>query len=153
MCGAFAGSGYGVLGNCSTWTYPGDINNALANMGFSNGGTWDSLSDNYQIVKGELKYFHPVIMTGTTGIFNLTNAHIWVADGYDSLAYEYESIYYDEFGNPHCTCVQYSREMISMCWGQYNGSGNGFYLAHYSFTDCSGDSYDTYLRALTGIRP
>jgi hypothetical protein len=37
--------------------------------------------------------------------------------------------------------------------GQYDASGNGFYLANYSFTDGSGDVYDTYLRALTGIRP
>lgn len=152
LCGSFAGSGYGILGNCATWTYPGNINNALGNMGFSNGGTWDDLSDNYSFVKNDLKYYHPVIMTGTLNLVNLNDAHIWVADGYESVAYELESITYDEFGNPHCLCVQYSSEKISMNWG-HGGTGNGFYLAHYSFTDGSGNTYDTYLRALTGIRP
>ena len=56
----------------------------------------------------------------------------------------------------HCTCVEYSIEKIGMCWGQYNGTSNGFYLANYSFTyeGSSGDlTYDSHLRALTGIRP
>lgn len=153
LCGSFSGSIYGILGNCSTATYPGNVNNAFVNMGYSNGGSWGSLDDKYNSLKNDLKSYHPVILTGTTGILNTSNAHIWIADGYESYSYQYEATYIDEYGNPHCYCADYGIEMISMCWGQYNASGNGFYLANYSFTDGSGDVYDTYLRALTGIRP
>lgn len=152
LCGSFAGANYGVLGNCATWTYPGNINNALATMGFSNGGNWNGLDDCYQRVINDLKTYHPIILTGTLNMINLNDAHIWVADGYDGYRYDSPIEYYDEFGHIQCSCITYGRDMISMNWG-HGGSGNGFYLANYSFTDGSGNTYDTYLRALTGIRP
>jgi len=85
LCGANSGTMYGILGNCSTATLPGNIDNAFSDLFFSNGGTWGTLSDQYTNVKNDLKSYHPVILFGTTGPLNLSNAHIWVADGYSLL--------------------------------------------------------------------
>lgn len=156
LCGSFAGSIYGILGNCSTATLPSKIDNAFSDMLYSNGGNWGTLSNQYSNVKNDLKSYHPVILTGTTGVLNASNAHIWVADGYSLIRYEVETTYIDEYGEEQCTCVEHSTEMIGMCWGQYNGTSNGFYLANYSFTyngSTEDLTYDTYLKALTGIRP
>lgn len=154
-CGAFASSGYGVFGNCNTWTYPGNINNAFANMGYSSGGAWDGLSSKYPSVKSDLLQGFPVLLTGTLNNVNLNDAHIWVADGYSKIQFEYLKSYYEEWGDLVCYCDLALYEYISLNWGQY-GISNGFYLANYSFTYSSSgnsDTYDTYLRALTGIRP
>ncbi|AEI50366.1 C10 family peptidase [Runella slithyformis] len=155
LCGGFANSGYGVFGNCNTWTYPGNINNAFANMGYSQGGTWGGLNSQYNNVKNDLSNRFPVLFTGTLNLVNANDAHIWVGDGYSNFAYLYPISYYDEYGYYQCNCGSGLVEYISMNWGQ-NGVSNGFYLANYSFAYCGNagcDTYDTYLRALTGIRP
>jgi hypothetical protein len=153
LCGANSTTGYGVLGTCNTWTYPGSINNAFESMGYANGGTWGSLSDKYQSVKDDLANGHPVIFSGTVNIVNSQDAHIWVGDGYSSLGGEFGATFINEYGETQCTCITYSTDKIGMNWG-HNGYSNGFYLANYSFTDTHNScTYDTYLRALTGIRP
>jgi len=108
FCGSWAGSVYGILGNCATATYPWNINNAFTNMFYSNGGTLGNLSNQYTNVKNDLESYHPVIFVGTTGSLNANDAHIWVGDGYSYL--------------------------------------------NYAFTVGS-NTYDTYLNAITGIRP
>lgn len=151
LCGSWAGSVYGILGNCATATYPWNINNAFTNMFYSNGGTLGNLSDQYANVKSDLESYHPVIFIGTTGSLNANDAHIWVGDGYSYLHYQVKSTYIDQNGETQCLCEAFSREMISMNWG-FGGSGNAFYIANYAFT-INGNTYDTYLHALTGIRP
>lgn len=154
LCGIASNSNYGILGNCSTATHPSNINNGFSLMGYSNGGSYGSLSDKYQVVKNELKTFHPVVFSGTNWFLGFSNWHIWVGDGYEEFRYEYETTYYDENGNPHCGCVMGSSEFICMNWGWGPNNGNGYVVANYSFTnEKTGDNFDTYLKAITGIRP
>ncbi|MBA4849380.1 C10 family peptidase [Emticicia sp. BO119] len=150
-CGVESSTQYGILGNCNTATYPGSINNAFANLGYLNGGgTWDDLYSNYPQVKSDLQNFFPVIFVGTTGSVNFTDAHIWVGDGYSYLSYQYyvNNCPENQICNDNCVSVLY--EYIAMNWG-HGGNDNGYYSANYSFIH-QGDNYNTYLRALTGIR-
>jgi Peptidase C10 family/Spi protease inhibitor len=139
-CGIKVSANYGVLGNCNTWTIPGNINNGFTSMGFTSGGTWGSLnSSKYISVKSDLKAFYPVVFTGTLNVVNAQDAHIWLGDGYKSS-----------------TCGTAVTEWIGMNWG-WTGSNNGYFIADYSFAtnengSVNNGTYDTYLRALTGIR-
>lgn len=153
LCGNASNSGYGVFGNCNTWTWPGNIDGALEQMGYSDGGSWDWLSDKYQTVKNELMNYHPVIFTGTLNGVNANDAHIWVADGYAYLNYQHPvwECVNNDYPCYIVNCENATYEWISMNWG-WGGSDNGYYYAGFSFWT-SGGTYDSWLRALTGIRP
>lgn len=152
--GAAASSGYGVFGNCNTWTIPGDINNALSMMGYSNGGYWSDLTNqHYDVVFSELTQNKPVIFTGTTCDTCLGNAHIWVADGLTEIFYTYQTSSYDENGSFVCYCANGAEKYISMNWG-HGGQNNGEYLAFYNFSYYKNyNGYNKYIRALVNIRP
>jgi hypothetical protein len=158
LCGSAANSGYGVLGNCSTYTLPWNVDDAFSLMGYSNGGSWGTLSSKYNSVKDDLQNGYPVVFTGTTSIVNLNNWHIWVADGYRS----YKSYYISVNNQTDITrCLSNTVEWIGMNWG-WGGNCNGYFYTYYSFDTSdpflatSGSSnngtYNTYLNALTGIR-
>ncbi|MCF0063188.1 C10 family peptidase [Dyadobacter chenwenxiniae] len=154
IAGAAASSNYGVLGNCNTWTIPGNINNALqSGFFFANGGTWGSLSSKYAQVKSDLNNYFPVIFTGTLNGVNANDAHIWVGDGYSTLSTQYKTYVGCDENGDNCIedCRNYDAEYIGMNWG-WGGTSNGYFFTTYSFSTDNG-TYDTYLRALTGIRP
>lgn len=116
-------------------------------MGYSNGGNWGSLSNQYSSVKSELISFHPVVFTGAKNIFG-DDAHIWIGDGYAYNFNQYTSWLWDESsGEWYEGCVSSYTDFIGMNWG-WNGSSNGYYFAGFNF-----DGYDQWLRALTDIRP
>jgi hypothetical protein len=152
--GSAANSNYGILGNCSTATIPGNINNALSLMGYSSGGSWDNLSNaHYNTVFSELRQNRPVIFSGTTCITCAGDAHIWVADGLTELYYTYLTFLWDETGSAICRCENGEEKYISMNWG-HGGQNNGEYLAFYNYTYFNNhNGYDTYMRALVNIRP
>lgn len=157
LCGSAASSGYGVFGNCNTYTLPWNVDDAFGLMGYSSGGSWGTLSSQYANVKNDLANGFPVVFTGTFNLVNLNDWHIWVADGY--IRYKYNYVYTDP-RTEISRCVSNTTEWIGMNWG-WNGDCNGYFYAAYSFdtsnpVGVSGapnyGTYDTYLHALTGIR-
>ncbi len=158
VCGNVANSGYGVLGNCNTYTLPWDVDDALSSLSYSSGGSWGTLSSKYNSVKDDLKSGYPVIFTGTVGSYNpfatLNNWHIWVADGYRA----YVSYYISVNNQTDITrCLPNTVEYIGMNWGWY-GNCNGYFYTDYAFDTTEplySPDYGTYsaaLNALTGIR-
>jgi hypothetical protein len=147
------------LGSCNTATIPWNIDDAFNFMGYSNGGSWGTLSNKYSSVKDDLQNGYPVIFTGTVQSYwfytTLNNWHIWVADGYRA----YISYYISVNNQTDITrCLPNRVEYIAMNWGWY-GNCNGYFYTDYSFdtTEPYLDSpdYGTYsaaLHALTGIR-
>lgn len=150
--GGMALSGYGVLGNCNTWTLPGNIDDAFRRMGYSDGGWWDGLSyGHWQSVVSELSQRRPVLFTGTYGwIWNQPgNAHIWVGDGMSRYVYSYSDLIRDQDGNWQYNCLRGESMWISMNWG-WGGQSNGMYYRPFQGNI---GSYDTVMRALVHIRP
>ena len=153
LCGGAASSGYGVLDSCNTYTIPWDIDNGLSFMGFSNGGNSESLSNQYNNLKSDLMNGFPVIFSGTQGMFNLNDWHIWVGDGYRSYRIEWP---YTNPTTDFTRCASNTTEWIGMNWGWY-GQCNGYFYADYEFdtSEAGGPNYGTYrlyLNVITGIR-
>ncbi|WP_031526424.1 C10 family peptidase [Dyadobacter crusticola] len=111
------------------------------------------LSSKYAQVKSDLNNYFPVIFTGTLNGVNANDAHIWVGDGYSTLSTQYKTYVGCDENGDNCIedCKNYEAEYIGMNWG-WGGTSNGYFFTTYSFTTANG-TYDTYLRALTGIRP
>lgn len=148
LCGGAANSGYGVFGSCNTYTYPWNVDDGLSFMGFSNGGNSGSLSDQYNNLKSDLMNGFPVIFSGTQGMFNLNDWHIWVGDGYRSYRYEYA---YTDPRTEITRCISNKTEWIGMNWG-WDGECNGYFYAAYEFdTSQNGTNYGTYRSYLNVI--
>jgi len=138
LCGQAMNSNYGVVGNCSTATYPWKIKNGLNAFGYTHDGK-GRLDNRYNAVINDLKNDRPVIISGTTGGLDLSDWHIWIVDGYHEVTIEY----FD--GND---CITLNDEYMFMNWG-WGGQSNSWYYMNPNGVD----DYDTYMRVYTNIRP
>lgn len=159
VCGHNSNSDYGVFWTCNTATYSWNIPDAFETMGYSSGGDWGGFSEKNVETRSELRNFHPVLFSGTLNLLNLNDYHTWVGDGLQTKTYSYMG--YDPYdyenngdgGDGDCyTTTSY---YYGMNWGQ-GGRSNGYYIANGSFpyNGSNGtDTYDTYIKTLTNIRP
>jgi hypothetical protein len=145
--GTQIGAMYNFFGACNTMAIPfnGQLNQAMAQMGLSNGGTsstfnpstlYNEIYQNYQII------FYGYDQNSWIGWAN--NWHIWMCEGYKKNIYS-------EFDCDIMNCVTWEYHQTYMNWG-WDGDANGWFaLGDFSPTGSS-YNYTGNLRMAYGFR-
>lgn len=135
-------------GGCQTYTLPNNIQNGFNWGGYSNSGysSTDAQWGIYNIMMGPNP--RPVLMSGTTGSLNLSDAHYWVCDGMNAYSYYVQQ---SSTGDPATDCRNYLFTYYFMNWG-WGGRDNAWYLIS-NLNPGGGDVYDRWLRSRLGVQP
>ena len=120
---------------------------AFAAAGYSNAGSVVDFYQNISSVEFDLNQGYPVVLSGFKSSTSFTG-HIWVADGF-----HLDTSYNLDCSGASPVCQESAFLFFHLIWGEGNqaGSTDGWYGVG-GFV-MNGDTYNTNLKATTGVRP
>ena len=120
------GDAFGFIGDIFSGldplTFPWKIGDGISTFGYN---STDRLPFDSTYALNNLRFGVPLFIFGRKNIFDFSEAHYWVIDGFDLI--DYDMVYY-EINPPYLACGRTRRYNLSfhMNWG-WGGSENGFY--------------------------